>query len=301
MIGRHRAGLKKSRLCNLCGSNNVRLRYQIDRFHIVRCIQCDLVYVAEEITDQELIGYYGEAYYTGAQDKGYADYIGRRELRKEYFRSMIPRIRRHLRVEAPRVLDVGCAAGFFLEVAREQNWEAQGVEISAYAADYARSRLGLNVFTGSLAEAQLSSCTFDLISFWDVIEHVGDPLKALRLSYDLLRPDGLLVLSTGDISGFTARVYGRQWGLLAPPGHLFYFSRETSFAMLRVAGFAVLEWQSDGAFLLNDAGVIVGQSGKRGFGGLVVRVHRNRWVSGLLRRLKLGSIMTIYARRCASN
>lgn len=300
MIGRYPEGVE-SRVCNLCGSKDARLRYQIDGFHIVRCIQCDLVFVAEEITDQQLIGYYSEAYYTGAQDKGYADYIGRRELRKEYFRSVIPRIRRHLRVGAPRVLDVGCAAGFFLEVAREQSWEAQGVEISAYAADYARSRLGLNVFTGTLAEAELSSCSFDLISFWDVIEHVRDPLEALRLSHNVLRPHGLLVLSTGDVSGLTARVYGRRWGLLAPPGHLFYFSRKTLFAMLRLAGFAVLEWQSDGAFLLNDAGAVLGQSGKRWLGGFVVRVHRNRWVSGLLRRLKLGSVMTVYARRCGSN
>src|SRR5690348_12620430 len=70
------------RVCNLCGSRETRLQYEIERFHIVRCIQCDLVYVAEEIGEDELVAYYGEAYYTGAQSQGYCDYIGRRKVRK---------------------------------------------------------------------------------------------------------------------------------------------------------------------------------------------------------------------------
>jgi 2-polyprenyl-3-methyl-5-hydroxy-6-metoxy-1,4-benzoquinol methylase len=288
------------RVCNLCGSRETRLQYEIERFHIVRCIQCDLVYVAEEIGEDELVAYYGEAYYTGAQSQGYCDYIGRRKVRKDYFRSTIPMIRRCLAVDAPRVLDVGCAAGFFLEVAREQGWQARGVELSAYAAEYARSQLGLDVVTGTLAEAKFPFRSFDLITLWDVIEHLPNPSEVLTLVHDLLRPSGLVVISTGDISGATARLYGRRWGLLAPPGHLFYFSRRTLFAMLRKNAFEPLAWHSDGAFLLNDSG----GTGEKGRGpqlpSLATKLHHNRWVNGVLRRLKLGSIMTVYARKCVT-
>src|SRR5262249_25612982 len=215
------------------------------------CDQCDLIYVAEELTRKQLTAYYGEGYYTGTQDKGYKDYIGQRESRKSYFRSTIPMIKRYLPVEKPRVLDVGCATGCFLEVSCELGWEPHGVELSAYAAQTARS-LGLDVRTGTLAEAMLRTSTFDLVTFWDTIEHVPDPLETLTLTHDLLERDGLVVISTADISTVTARFYGKQWALLAPPGHLFYFSRKTLSAILRRTGFRPLNWQYDGAFLVND-------------------------------------------------
>lgn len=289
------------RACNLCGSRETRLQYEIDGFHIVRCMQCHLVYVAEEIGGDELAAHYGEAYYTGAQKKGYSDYIGRRKVRKDYFRSTIPMIRRYLAVETPRVLDVGCAAGFFLEVAREQGWQARGVELSAYAAEYARSQFGLDVVTGTLAAAKFPLRSFDLITLWDVIEHLPNPSEILTLVHDLLRPSGLVIISTGDISGATARLYGRRWALLAPPGHLFYFSRRTLFAMLRQTAFEPLTWHSDGAFLLNDSGRTGEQASGRQLPSLAIKLHYNRWVNRLLRRLKLGSIITVYARKCVTS
>jgi len=285
------------RSCNLCGSGKAHIKYEIDDFHIVRCSRCDLIYVAEELGNQELAAYYSEAYYTGAQSKGYADYVGRRELRKAYFRSAMPTIKHHLASEVPRVLDVGCATGFFLEVAHEQGWKAQGVEVSTYAAEYARSQLSLDVLTGTLADVKLPASTFDLITLWDVIEHVPDPFETLTLVYDLLRPDGLVIISTGDASGVTARFYGRRWALLAPPGHLFYFSRKTLFSMLRRTGFESLSWQSDGAFLVND--VPEGQqSGRSLLLNSLGRFQQNRWVNAVLRRLKWGNIITVYARKC---
>jgi len=282
--------------CNLCGSREAALVYRIEEYHIVRCAQCYLVYVLEDVGSDQLQSYYTQEYYTGGQKQGYADYFGRRERRKQYFRSAIPTIKRYLAIPSPRVLDVGCAAGFFLEVVREEGWEGYGVETSSYASEYARAQFGLNVYTGTLAEAGLAAATFDLVSFWDVIEHLRDPLETLRLSNRLLQRGGLLIISTGDISGATARLYGRRWALLAPPGHLFYFSRKTLAAMLRQAGFEPVAWQSDGTFLVNDADAASG-SGRSLIRESIVRIHGNRWVNALLRRLRLGSIMTVYSRK----
>src|SRR5262249_13244403 len=147
----------------------------------------------------------------------------------------------------------GCAAGFFLDVAREAGWKPVGVELSPYMSGLARSR-GLDVREGGIEDVGFKENSFDLITMWDMIEHAQHPRSVLEHAHKLLAPGGVLVVATGDIDGFTARVHGRRWSLIAPPGHLFYFSQRTLFALLERAGFAPTEWQSDGAFLLNGPG-----------------------------------------------
>jgi SAM-dependent methyltransferase len=190
-------------------------------------------------------------------------------------------------------LDVGCAAGFFLDVAHEAGWQATGVELSPYMSEQARQR-GLDVKTGSLEEVDFPLGAFDLISMWDMIEHAQHPRAVLERAFELLAPGGLLVAATGDIAGATARIYGAKWGLLAPPGHLFYFSRRTLFAMFAQTGFKPLEWQSDGTFLVNQRETFL-QAG--GWKRAVVKLQRPRPIKAVLRRLKLGSIMTVFARK----
>jgi 2-polyprenyl-3-methyl-5-hydroxy-6-metoxy-1,4-benzoquinol methylase len=286
------------RSCNLCGSDERKLKYEIDGYHIVECAACKLCYVAEQVTDDEILVFYGRDYYTGGNDKGYSDYVGNRDARKAHFRSLLPDIRRYLRGERIKALDIGCAAGFFLEVAQEAGWRAKGIEISTYMSEYARQSLGLDVLTGRLEELDLPERAFDLVTMWDVIEHLSDPFSALQRARRLLAPDGLIAIATGDISGATARIYGRRWSLLAPPGHLFYFSRRTLFAMLRQTGFEPLSWKSDGAFLLD--GEIEAGSGSAIY-PVISAVLQQRLVNAGLRRLKLGSVMTVYARRCGTN
>jgi SAM-dependent methyltransferase len=246
------------------------------------------------LTAADLAEYYNQQYYSGGLSKGYSDYLGGRESRKSHYRSLLATIRGHLPTDEVRALDVGCAAGFFLEVAQEAGWCAEGVEFSAYMSEYAREELHLNVQTGTIEDADLPDGAFNLITMWDVIEHLTDPKRALRRASRLLKAGGIIAISTGDISGATARIYGRRWDLLAPPGHLFYFSRKTLFAMLRQTGFEPLECHSDGGFLINDA-----LAEKGGIlGSTLIWLHHRRYVNAALRRLKLGSIMTVYARRC---
>ena len=296
MSGPERAS-KSFRVCNLCASDERQPKFEVDGYHIVNCKSCGLCYVAESISAEDLVHYYGEAYYTGKQQKAYADYFGFREARKSHFKSLMPTIRRYVAKDQVRALDVGCAAGFFLEVAQEEGWQAQGIEMSPYMSEYARESLGLDVLTGTLEEVSLPESAFNLITMWDVIEHLIDPLNTLKQACSLLAPGGLIAISTGDIGGATARIYNRRWALLAPPGHLFYFSRRTLFAMLRQAHFEPLGWQSDGVFLMNTDG----DENTSPLRSAVNALHHNRVINAILRRLKLGSIMTVYARKCGNS
>jgi 2-polyprenyl-3-methyl-5-hydroxy-6-metoxy-1,4-benzoquinol methylase len=292
-----RVGGTPPRSCNLCESTHSRIRYTIGDYTIVDCVSCGLTYMLETISPQELLDYYGKAYYDGTQEDGYADYVGRRETRKAHFRSLLPKLRRYLSTVSPRVLDVGCATGFFLEVMQEAGGVVQGVDISAYASDYARRELGLDVRTGTLEDAGFPQGAYDLVTLWDVLEHLSNPKGCLETVHNLLKADGLLVVSTGDISGATARIYRAEWELMAPPGHLFYFSRRTLFAMLRRVGFVPMDCDSDGAFLVNQRKEGVSTPLQQ----VIQKVHRNRWLNALLRRLRLGSIMTVYAKKCGAS
>lgn len=281
------------RACELCGAVQSHTRLIANGYHIVECEICGLVFVGEEVTRGDLDEYYSKAYYSGGAN-AYDDYLSLGDSRRMHYRSLMPSLRRNLPHTTPiRVLDVGCAAGFFMDVAKEVGWEPSGVELSPYMSRVARER-GLDVRVGSLEEVDLPRESFHLVTMWDMIEHAQHPRAVLERAHELLAPGGLLVAATGDIGGLTARVYGRRWGLIAPPGHLFYFSRRSFFSMLDKTGFTPLEWQSDGAFLINDcdaqmrAGIL---------SRLAVRLQQSRPGNAVLRRLKLGSIMTVFARK----
>jgi 2-polyprenyl-3-methyl-5-hydroxy-6-metoxy-1,4-benzoquinol methylase len=136
-----------------------------------------------------------------------------------------------------RLLDVGCATGYFLNAAR-LDFETQGIELSEWAALYARERLRLDVVNAGLDEASLPAEHFDVVTLNDVIEHFTDPRAALLRIQGLLRPGGLLYLVTPNIESLSARILrGRWWGLR--PAHVFYFSPATLTALLRETGFEV--------------------------------------------------------------
>lgn len=247
------------RPCIACGAAQPELVHRKDGFSIVRCTGCDLHYVGEDPATIDFGAIYGEAYYTGGTDQVFADYLGEEKSRRASARRRVWGLR--LLRSRGRLLDVGCAAGFFL-IEAQRHYQVQGVEFSDFSARFARERFGLDVFTGTLKQAQLPAAQFDLITLWDVIEHVPDPDVVLAEAARLLKPDGRLVLTTGDIGSRYARRQGGQWHLLAPPWHLYYFSRETLARLGAAAGLQVEGCQArgvagDGRLWRSRAGILL--------------------------------------------
>ncbi len=233
--------------CVVCGSANPSFLFRKDGHDMVGCRQCGLVYVGEDPAGIDFGALYGEAYYTGGSDAVFADYVGQEAARRAHARRKLwwlrhvpPRIAR-----AGRLLDVGCAAGFFLAEA-SAHYAVQGVELSAWSSAYARDRLQVPVFTGTLQQAALPAGHFDVITLWDVIEHVPDPVPLLAEAARVLKPGGRLVLSTGDWGSAYAQRQGAGWHLMTPPWHLSMFSRATLQRAAQAAGLRVLAWRSEG-------------------------------------------------------
>lgn len=228
---------QKYRWCNLCQGEEIRLLFTKDNYDIVHCRNCHLVYTNTILEEEE---FYSKDFFQG-KDKltaSYTDYSQDKEVLKPEIRKRISQIKRY--INKGRLLDVGCALGFFLAQASE-DFDVYGVEISKYAADYAREKLDLPVINKKFLEAEFENEFFDCITFWDTIEHLPDPTANLKKAYNLLKSNGLLVLSTGDIDSFVSKLMGQRWHLLLPPQHIYYFSQETIKKLLTKTGFKVIE------------------------------------------------------------
>lgn len=140
-----------------------------------------------------------------------------------------------------RILDVGCALGGFLYLAKQDGYSISGVEISESSADHASKRLGIEVHNCDLVSANLPSEHYDIVTMWDVIEHLQSPHDTLSEINRLLRPDGMLMFSTGDAGSFFARLTGKYWHLMTPPQHLFFYNNENLKKLFQNHGFYIKE------------------------------------------------------------
>jgi 2-polyprenyl-3-methyl-5-hydroxy-6-metoxy-1,4-benzoquinol methylase len=164
-------------------------------------------------------------------------YLQNLDARRLSFARGLRQIERHGRPPG-RLLDVGCSVGVFLELARESGWEVEGVEASEWSAGQARGR-GFRVHNELFEQVELPEQSFDVLCFWDVLEHVPSPRAALVKAQRLLRPGGLLVVSTPDIASVSARALGRRWWFVERD-HIFYYSAATLSEQLRRSGFEPL-------------------------------------------------------------
>jgi 2-polyprenyl-3-methyl-5-hydroxy-6-metoxy-1,4-benzoquinol methylase len=221
--------------CVLCGGRAVAPHHRYNGFEIVRCKADGLMYVSPRPVDTS--PYYDGRYYTDPR-VGYRDYAAHAA---EYAREWGARLE-DLETVAGRkgaLLDVGCATGEFLALAQRAGWQVSGIELSEWAVEQARSRHGLEVTRGSLPNDALQAASVDVVTFFDCVEHVREPLEVLVDIRRLLVPGGLLLLTTGALEHEDPTL-DSQW--YYPPWHLFYFSRETMTALLTKASFEVLRY-----------------------------------------------------------
>jgi 2-polyprenyl-3-methyl-5-hydroxy-6-metoxy-1,4-benzoquinol methylase len=181
---------------------------------------------------------FDEDYYHGGV---YANYLDdRNAIHKNASRTL-----NRLEKMAPQrtLLDVGCATGFFLETARARGWTVRGLEVSEYASSYARRQLNLTIDTASIMCPPDGLPQFGVVSLWDTIEHLERPDVALNNIHKLLKPEGVLALSTGDYGSLLRRLTQDKWRLFNDVTHNFFFDQRTLSKLLAQTGFKVV-WLS---------------------------------------------------------
>ena len=296
--------------CNLCGDDDTAVRYPstipinpserdwsafacthtgYGRHHtIVQCQKCGLIYTNPRLGRRDILDTY-----EAVEDPLYVE---EREGRVLTFEHHLKPLERLTGPPAGRpLLDVGCHTGVFVEIATRHGWDAWGVEPSRWAVEQAQTR-GLHVVQGTLETACLPEAHFDVVTMWDVIEHLTNPHGALQQVHRLLKPGGLTVVHTIDIESLFARLMGARWPWLMEM-HIYYFSRRTLQTMLEECGFKVLSDRTQGrylrlGYLMNRVGALLPPVG-RPAEWLVTKLG----LRGVAVPVNLGDLFTVYARK----
>jgi SAM-dependent methyltransferase len=211
-----------------------------DGFDLVACPKCRMLMRAALPTVSDLNDIYGPEYFAYAAENpvdGYADYFADAGSHREIARRRLAMIDR-LSVVRGRLLDVGAAAGFFVDEARAAGWDAEGIDIAPQVVDWGRQKLGVPLRVAGISSVEEAG-TFDAVTMWDYIEHSLDPAGEVQQANELLQRGGILAISTGDVDSAAARIFRSHWHLLTPRHHNFFFSLRTLSALLRRSGFEI--------------------------------------------------------------
>lgn len=222
-------------ICPLCGGGDSVERHAAPL--PVRVCSCGLAFLWPRPSEEQLKEIYSEEYYKSWGVAGEDDALPRR-MKHLTFASRLRAVEA-LAIPPGKVLDVGCATGYFLEVAAERGWDVAGVELSAYSAGLAAAKFGERIFNGSLEQAAFPDEAFDLVTLSDLIEHIPQPVSFLHEVRRILKPGGLVLIVTPDLGSLSERIMGGKWSHYKVE-HIYYFSAGTITSCLKKAEFKPL-------------------------------------------------------------
>ena len=220
--------------CPLCGARDDEPRLACEGFSFSRCRRCGMVYQNPRPDFEALRRRYGTQYfdYERANDENFFNLmrLGMADVRFEEEARAI---------RAPRTfLDVGCATGMLVAWMRDRGWDARGVDVCRESAEYGMRERGVRIHVGTLEEARFAPGSFAVVHFSHLVEHLADPRAFLAEVRRVLRDDGIVLVTTPNIDGLQARLFGSRWRS-AIADHVALFSKRTLRQLLAESGFSV--------------------------------------------------------------
>jgi SAM-dependent methyltransferase len=244
-LGKATPDVRFATQCVACGCRLSDALFDVGEYTYVACPGCGLAHLDPRPGAFELAACFDESYFTGGIAGGYDDYERDEPLHRRNARARVARAARFAEVHAGRpvrLLDVGCAHGYVIDAARAMGWQAEGVEISPALLGRLRGR-GVRVEERLGDVAGERPGTFDVVTAYQVLEHVADPAVFLADAVRCLRPGGVLVVQLWDRASAVARLSGRHWHVIAPPSVAWLHARRPVELMLDRSGAARLAYE----------------------------------------------------------
>lgn len=235
--------------CYICNTPAVPFLRK-NNYDIVRCPACGLsTTILHRDYRSFLHEHYSEGYFTG--DPHMSAYVNYREDKALIVKNMSKLLKKIQRIKPKgKMLDVGCALGFFVELTLKHGYDAYGFDPSDYAVREAKQLVGdKRIQLGTAQTVRFSRKSFDVITLFDVFEHLADPRADIQKLKTFLKDDGILVIATGDTSSLLPRIVKRRWTFYIPPQHLFFFNRANLTKLLGQVGFIPTAWFRVGKWL----------------------------------------------------
>ncbi len=290
-------------LCNLCGSDSSKPYMEISGYSIVQCVRCDLVYVNPRLKESELHDIYNESYYRNPAFRGkqttfygYGEYIKEKDDIRATFQRRLKWINKFSK--KGKLLDIGCATGFFLELATEHGWKVQGLELAKFAHEYATKKLKLPVLNKTLEDAKFKEESFEAVSLFDVVEHLPNPKSTVKEVHRVLKKGGVFAITTPNIGSLVAKMLGKNWEeVRRVREHIYFFSEKTLKRMLEESGFEVLRVETAGRYFSVHEAIERGKLYDRLVFGVAEKIVRAFGMDKMKVYVDPRYKMTIYARK----
>jgi SAM-dependent methyltransferase len=201
---------------------------------LVSCNRCGLLYLNPRIRQALILAGYSEAIDPA--------FVEQNEYRIAGFKRALSKacskVLNTIGCEC-EVLDVGCGGGAFLKAAADMGYRGIGVEPSKWLCEFGKRQYGLELHPGTLAEQQFEIERFGIITLWDVLEHLSDPIAELKECRRILAKNGYLLLTFPDASSLASKMLGWKWPFWLSV-HLYYFTPATMKKLLGKTGFELL-------------------------------------------------------------
>ena len=230
--------------CGYCKVKNSEVLYPTDdifgnSYNINRCLSCKAYFLAPYPDYELLAKAYGDDYYGEGKEKFDESWIERlldrfRNRRANLVKKYIPK--------TGKVLDIGCGNGRFLGLLNKTGtYEIYGLEMEGGSAERAVTVPNIELKIGALTASDYLSEYFDAITLFHVFEHLSEPKKYLEIISDIIRPNGILVISIPNIASWQAKLFKGRWFHMDAPRHLFFFSPKDLKQHLARMGFELIK------------------------------------------------------------
>lgn len=233
--------------CPVCSAQSPRPLYEINNFRICRCASCGMIYVDPRVRTEDIFDIYRDEYFHHGKQGGYENYELTAPLRVKTFERWYHELEPYLPPHREAALDIGCAAGYFLELLKQRGWQrVEGMELNRPMLTELRGR-GFEVFDVPL-EQFVPKRKYQLITLFDVLEHLPDINNDFEKLRAMLDDDGIVALVTPDFSSMQRKLFGRRWFQFKPREHIYYFTPQTLEKIAQKHGFSIVHRQGSGQF-----------------------------------------------------